>query len=221
MSSVLFPHGLAGVIFDCDGVMIDSREANNTFYNKVLAFFGLPPMTREQEEYCFMATGKQALLHIVPPKLHGQIGYVVSNVVIYDRDIVPLLRLRPGFTSFIDNLRSRGVRMAVHTNRTLHGIQTVLDIFSLPSYFSPVVAADTAAPKPSSEGVFRICEDWDCMPRSVLFVGDSGHDKAAAEGAGAVFAAMGGSELQGQISAENFEELRTKLEDCLPPPAGR
>ena len=40
----LFPHGIAGVIFDCDGVMIDSRAANNVFYNRVLAYFGLPPM---------------------------------------------------------------------------------------------------------------------------------------------------------------------------------
>ena len=24
----LFPHGLTGIIFDCDGVMIDSRAAN-------------------------------------------------------------------------------------------------------------------------------------------------------------------------------------------------
>lgn len=128
----LFPHGIAGVIFDCDGVMIDSREANNIFYNRVLAWFGLPPMTIEQENYCFMATSRQALLHIVPPSLHGQIDHVIRHEVIYQRDIVPMLRLQPGFMDFIGNLRSRGVRMAVHTNRKLDGIQTVLDIFSCP-----------------------------------------------------------------------------------------
>ena len=36
----LFPHGLTGIIFDCDGVMIDSRAANAIFYNKVLAALG-------------------------------------------------------------------------------------------------------------------------------------------------------------------------------------
>ena len=149
-AQALFPHGIAGVIFDCDGVMIDSRAANNIFYNRVLAYFGLPPMTQEQEDYSFMATSRQALLHIVPPHLHHEIDYVTRNEVIYQRDIVPMLRLQPGFMNFIDNLRGRGVRMAVHTNRKLDGIQTVLDIFSLPSYFNPVVAADTAAPKPSA-----------------------------------------------------------------------
>ena len=51
MSARLFPHGLAGVIFDCDGVLLDSRESNSIFYNRVLAVFGLPPMTPEQEKY--------------------------------------------------------------------------------------------------------------------------------------------------------------------------
>ncbi|MBQ9406804.1 MAG: HAD-IA family hydrolase [Desulfovibrio sp.] len=217
MSGVFFPHGLGGVVFDCDGVMIDSREANNIFYNRVLAYFGLPPMTPEQERYSFMATGMQALLHIVPPHLHGQIAYVISHCVIYDRDIVPLLRLRPGFRDFVQELWNRAVRMAVHTNRTLHGIQTVLDIFSLPSYFSPVIASDTAEPKPSPEGAVRICEAWGCAPASVLFVGDSDHDKKTAEGAGLVFAAMGDSDLRGQINAKNFDELLAALADSLPP----
>ena len=39
----LFPNGLGGVIFDCDGVIIDSRPANGVYYNRILAHFGLPP----------------------------------------------------------------------------------------------------------------------------------------------------------------------------------
>ena len=102
MSARLFPHGLAGVIFDCDGVLLDSRESNSIFYNRVLAVFGLPPMTPEQEKYCFMATAGQALRHIVPPALHQRIDEVVSHHVVYDRDIVPLLRLQEGFRPFVD-----------------------------------------------------------------------------------------------------------------------
>ena len=217
----LFPHGIGGVIFDCDGVMIDSRAANNVFYNRVLAYFGLPPMNLEQENYCFMATSRQALLHIVPPHLHHEIDYVIRNEVVYQRDIVPMLRLQPGFKGFIDNLRSRGVRMAVHTNRKLDGIQTVLDIFSLPSYFNPVVAADTAAPKPSAEGTRHICAVWQCPPQHVLFVGDSEHDKEAARGAGVIFAAFNGGQLRGEITAADYTALHNTLDAVLPPVSGQ
>ena len=213
--SRLFTNGLAGVIFDCDGVIVDSRESNTVFYNRVLEHFNLPPMTPEQEQFCFMATAMQALLHIVPPHLHKQIGYVTSEVVNYHRDIMPMLRLQPGFVDFIDYLRDKQVRMAVHTNRRLEGIQTVLDIFGLPSYFDPVVAADTAAPKPSPEGALRICATWQTPPETVLFVGDSEHDKETAQGAGVVFAAFNGGALRGQITATDYADLRVALDDAL------
>lgn len=213
--SRLFTNGLAGVIFDCDGVIVDSRESNTVFYNRVLEHFNLPPMTPEQEKFCFMATAMQALLHIVPPHLHTQISYVTSEVVNYHRDIMPMLRLQPGFVDFIDYLRDKQVRMAVHTNRRLEGIQTVLDIFGLPSYFDPVVAADTAAPKPSPEGALRICATWQTPPETVLFVGDSEHDKETAQGAGVVFAAFNGGALRGQITATDYADLRVALDDAL------
>lgn len=219
--SRLFTNGLAGVIFDCDGVIVDSRESNTVFYNRVLEHFNLPPMTPEQEKFCFMATAMQALLHIVPPHLHKQISYVTSEVVNYHRDIMPMLRLQPGFVDFIDYLRDKQVRMAVHTNRRLEGIQTVLDIFGLPSYFDPVVAADTAAPKPSPEGALRICATWQTPPETVLFVGDSEHDKETAQGAGVVFAAFNGGALRGQITAADYADLRVALDDALPRSSAR
>ena len=215
--STLFPNGLAGVIFDCDGVMIDSRESNNIFYNRVLEHFNLPAMTLQQEEYCFMATAMQALLHIVPPQFHGQIEYVTREVVNYRRDILPMLRLQPGFIDFIGDLRDRQVRMAVHTNRRFEGIQTVLDIFGLPTYFDPVVAADTATPKPSPEGTRRICSVWGVPPETVLCVGVSEHDKEAARGAGVIFAAFSSGPLRGQITVTDYAGLHAALNRTLPP----
>ena len=31
------------IIYDCDGVLIDSRRSNEAFYNHILAHFGLRP----------------------------------------------------------------------------------------------------------------------------------------------------------------------------------
>jgi HAD superfamily hydrolase (TIGR01509 family) len=210
-NSEFFPHGLKGVIFDCDGVMIDSIGANRIFYNRVLAHFGLPPMTPDQEKYSFMATAHQALEHIVPPHLHDRIDHVTGNVVNYQRDITPLLRLQPGFREFIECLHTRGIRMAIATNRVEKGLQTVLDFFALPNYFNPVVTASNAEPKPSPEGGLRICADWGIAPEDVLFIGDSEHDLEAASGAGIVFAAFGNAALRGRIGATDFEGLRQTL----------
>ena len=215
--SGLFPQGLGGVIFDCDGVIIDSRAANDLYYNRILAHFGLPPMTPEQERFSFMATARQALEHILPDELHGQIDHVTSEVVVYRRDILPLLRLCEGFREMVGWLHAHGVRMAVDTNRTHIGMQTVLDIFGLPPYFNPVVAADTPGilPKPSPQGPEHILAVWKLPPERVLFVGDSPHDGRAAGAAGIPFASFGNEELAGDIVAVNYAALRAALTDSV------
>ena len=38
----------SGVIFDCDGVLIDSREANIAYYDYLRSYVGLPPLPKEQ-----------------------------------------------------------------------------------------------------------------------------------------------------------------------------
>ena len=39
---------LKAIVFDCDGVIFDSREANKAYYNAILKNIGLPPMNEEQ-----------------------------------------------------------------------------------------------------------------------------------------------------------------------------
>lgn len=208
VAPALFPRGLAGVVFDCDGVMIDSHEANRAFYNKVLAALNLPPMGAEEESYAFMATADDALRRMVPPERHGEIEDAAARVD-YGRDILSLVRLMPGFMPFIEALHERGVRLAIATNRTDVGIQRVLDFFSLPPYFNPVISVSCAQPKPSPEGAAAILRAWNAEAAQALFVGDSENDREAARGSGMVFAGFGG--LVGDVTVPNFATLADML----------
>ena len=199
-----FPQGLAGVVFDCDGVMIDSSEANRVFYNAVLAEMGLPPMSAEDESYAFMATAREALERMTPKERHAEIAAAAARVD-YGRNIMPLVRLMPGFLPFIEALHARGVRLAIDTNRIDAGIARVLDFFSLPPYFEPVISASCAPPKPSPQGARDILRAWGVKSGEVLFVGDSENDMLAARGAGMVFAGFGG--IAGDLAAPDFAAL--------------
>lgn len=205
----IFPQGLAGVVFDCDGVMIDSREANRAFYNGVLAVLGLPAMGPEEESYAFMATAMEALRRMVPVERHGEIMDAVDRVD-YGRTVLPLIRLMPGFVPFIEALHAKGCRLAIDTNRTDVGIERVLDFFSLPPYFEPVISASCARPKPSPEGPELILRAWGARPGQALFVGDSENDREAARGAGLVFAGFGGH-VGGDLTAPDFPALARLL----------
>lgn len=203
---------LKGVIFDCDGVIIDSTDANRQFYNLILAHYGLPPMRPEQERYCFMATSAQALESILPRELHPQIGRMGRDIVNYRQKIMPLVKVFPGFLDFIQVLHNYGIRMAVLTNRTAAGMQAVLDILSLPPYFDPVVTATEMRPKPDPEGALSILSAWNCRAGEVLYVGDSAIDLETARAASIPFVAFSpAAPLDADLTVTSWAELERHL----------
>lgn len=206
-------NGLCGIIFDCDGVMIDSADANRRFYELALGALGLPPMRPDQEKFAFMATAKEALMAMVPEELHARIDDAVRNEVNYMRDVLPLIKLMPGFRDFIGFAHARGFRLAIDTNRTEEGIIRVLDFFELPPYFNPIICSSNSKPKPSPDGALKICGAWSAQPRKVLFVGDSENDRKTAEEAGTLFAAFGNNELEGDLEIGDFAALTQILEN--------
>lgn len=207
MLTLIFPHGLKGVIFDCDGVMIDSENANRHWYNAVLARFDLPPMTKEQEEYAFMAAAMDALRKMIPEKFHDKIPGAIEEAIDYQKDVLPKIILMPGFRKFIEDAHERGLLLAIDTNRTAEGIQRVLDFFNLPPYFDPVISSSIALPKPSPEGIKMICAAWKAQPDQVLFVGDSENDCNTAANAGALFAAFANKACRGDIAVADYSAL--------------
>lgn len=206
----MFPDGLVGIIYDCDGVMIDSAAANRRLYNMILKELGLPPITREQELSAFQATYAQAIRAMVPGELHGRIA-AAEKTVDYGRDILPKIGLMPGYREFVDKAAERGLRQAIDTNRTRPGINRIIEKFGLAGIFDPIVNCDNTVPKPSPEGVKKICGAWACAPDRVLYVGDSPDDRSAARGGGAVFAAFGERPLAGDINVKSWAELAQAL----------
>ncbi len=55
---------IKAVIFDCDGVMFDTTDANAAYYNRILAHFNRPVLTPEQFAYCHMHTVDNALRYL-------------------------------------------------------------------------------------------------------------------------------------------------------------
>lgn len=208
----LFPDGLYGLIYDCDGVMINSAEGNRQLYNRVLARLDVDPMTPEQEKFAFQATFQQALAALVPPEKHHLIEDAYKAAIDYDRDVLPRIKLMPGYREFVQGAHTRGLAQAIDTNRTDFGIEKILTHFELPPWFNPVITSSTVErPKPFPDGVEMICSAWGCAPDRTLFIGDSPDDRAAARSAGARFAAFGDSGLAGDISISDWASLAKLL----------
>ena len=207
--SALFPMGLSGLIFDCDGVLVDSCGANVGYYNRLLAEFGLPPMPEAHEEYVQMASAEQAFEFLFTPEQRKLLPDIFKRLP-YNDITLPLLEPEPGLKEMLLALHGRGVRLAVHTNRR-EGIWDVLRKFGIDTVFDPVMNAVNALPKPSPDGVYKILAAWKVPAGTVGFLGDSRSDAEAAAGAGVPLIAYRSEKLAAAVHADSFPELQKVL----------
>jgi len=203
------PGRIAGVVFDCDGVLIDSRAANMAYYNRIREIGDLGPMSPDEEEYAHMHSVRETLARIFPQEMHGRLRELAQKVD-YNRDILPMILPEPGLYACLDALSARGLRLAIFTNRG-SGMGAVLDSFKLRPYFDPVMTVADVKAKPAPDGLLRIAEDWKRPPDDLVFVGDSLLDAMAAEAAGVRFLAYRNPRLQAQRHVDSFAELEQSL----------
>ena len=204
---------LKGFIFDCDGVLLNSRHANIHYYNLVLAYFKQPPLTLSEQEFVHMHTVHESLRHVLDPEDIARIGEAVQHVD-YARDVMPMSEVEPGIVDLLTQLRAAGLNLAVHTNRSNYALPN-LAYFNLDGFFDPVITAESHPPKPSPEGVFAILRQWNLPAEAVGFVGDSKLDALAAKAAGAPFFAYKNTSLAADAHVRSFADLGGALRAYL------
>lgn len=197
----------SGIIFDCDGVVIDSREANINYYNYLRSYVGLPALTKEQEDFVQAATYPQAIDKFFPKPLQPLLREATRKFS-YEKEILPYIKTYPGLHGLLGWCRENGVRTAMDTNRH-DGMDILLESCRLQGCFDPLVlASHVRHPKPSPDGAALIISTWGLPGGSLLFIGDSTSDKGAAEGAGIPFLAYRNDSL----TENSFNEFPVLLE---------
>ncbi|EPR42174.1 HAD family hydrolase [Desulfovibrio sp. X2] len=206
------PSLLRGLVFDCDGVLLDSRHSNVSYYNLYLSKLGLPPMNTAQEDYVHVRTVDECLRHITPERMHDRIPEARASMDY--SEILPTLVMEPGLVEFLSFLRGRGVRLAVNTNRTTT-MHMVIDHFGLQGFFSPVVTAGTVShPKPHPESLYKILATWGMEKEEIAFLGDSDVDEGTAHSAGVPFWAYKNENLRADLHVSSFQSLMAALRAC-------
>ena len=105
-----------GIVFDCDGVLIDSLDANTFYYNSIRAAFDLPEMSLEMRDYTHAHNIWESLRCIVPEDKFEAAWQMKLD---YDyRQVLAHIKLEPGLRELLGWLRSAGQKMSINTSRT-------------------------------------------------------------------------------------------------------
>jgi phosphoglycolate phosphatase len=209
------PQGINGyktVIYDCDGVMFESFEANFAFYSKVLDKFGKPPLDRNSAEAMHLLhtySSKDVLAQFFADDPREEAALCFAASIDY-RELLPFMHMEEELVETLQALHNR-VNLAVCTNRS-NSMEMLLEDFGLTSYFGYVMtAAKVENPKPHPEPLLKILKHYRIAPGEALFVGDSELDQRSAEAAGVPFVSYK-SNLPGFARIEHHSEILALLE---------
>ena len=178
--------GLA-LVFDMDGVIVDSNAVHIESWHAYLARFGIKPgddlpgrmFGRHNSEIVKDYFGRG----LSPEEIavHG-----AAKEALYRRLMKPQIRQRlvPGIKSFVE--RHRGTPMGIATNAERANLEFVLSESGLDEFFPVRIDGDQIVrPKPAPEIYLRIAESLGMLPRNCVIFEDSAPGVEAARAAGA------------------------------------
>ena len=193
------------VTFDCDGVLFDTKDVNRMYYNKVLKYMGMPPLTQEQTDYAHIQTANAVLRFF----FKDEKSYNKAEAFRTSMDYTPFIKymtIEPYLKTLLKKLKPK-YKLAIATNRT-NTMPTVLREFKLEKYFDYVICAlDVKNPKPAPEQLYKIINFFKVEPSQIIYIGDAETDEQASYAAKIPFVAYNNKNLKADFYIKGLEEL--------------
>jgi HAD superfamily hydrolase (TIGR01509 family) len=195
------------VIYDCDGVLFDSLEANRKLYNDLAISIGRSPLQDEEVNYVHSHTVFESIHFIFRDDEVSEKKALERLKGIDFKDYIVYMKMEPHLLEALSRLKEGGVRRAINTNRTT-SMKFIMERFGLWPYFDMVVTAlDVKHPKPHPESIEKILTALNLNKDETLFVGDSEVDRQTAESCGVRFIAYKNREIVENIFIDDHLEL--------------
>lgn len=176
---------IKAVLFDVDGVLLDSFEANFIFYQKLFKKVGHQPPTREEYKKLFhihMRGVIQTVTKILSDEEVDKIWEIgKSRKVRYPAE---LLSIPKKAEEVMEKLHKK-YKLGVVTSRQKDSIFESPKLAKLKKYFAIVVSYDdTKNHKPHPDPLLFACTKLHMQPPEIVYIGDSESDFIAAKSAG-------------------------------------
>ena len=182
---------IQALLFDLDGVIIDSEPLHERAKRKAFAQFGLAVPDSDFDGFVGK-TDWDVIAYAV--ETYGNGTSTIETVLAHKqqafRDLMPELEPIPGVLPFIRQAAGR-FRLALTTSATRVNQQLAFDKFGLDAFFEVVVtAADITRAKPDPQPYALTVERLGLAPEACLVIEDSVNGVRSAVGAGCRVAAL-------------------------------
>lgn len=176
---------IKAVIFDIDGVLLDSFEANLKFFQDLMERFGHRAPTREEFPEIFHLTLWDTIKFVTKLVSKEEIRKIWeagrSREVAYHIELLVM----PEAAESVITILSKNYRLGIVTSRVSEAIYEAPQLARLKKYFSATVSyQDTVNHKPHPEPLLLAAQKLGVKPEESVYIGDVRNDITAAKAAG-------------------------------------
>ncbi len=205
------------IIFDCDGVIVDSELIGNRIGAEVKTEFGVP-MTTEDHIRRFLGTAPndptylELLKSIAVDRLEDFKKATISR---RDEAFRKELKANKGIPELLSKtLPNAGIKFCLASNGTFQKMSVTLELTGLSKHFEGKIFSSELVDKakPAPDLFLHAAKSMNVAPKDCLVVEDSPKGIEAAKAAGMrVFAFVGGSHFKHSFLLENIEQAKPDL----------
>lgn len=178
---------MKAVIFDMDGVIIDSEPVYNGIHEKMLRDFGVKEILDVPEDYTGMTNS--AVFKIVREKYN--LKQTAEEISAYQLKVIleEFSRLEDepidGIRDLLAFLKEQQIKTAIASSSARKLIETVVKKFNLMAFFDVIVSGEEVpAGKPAPDVFLEAARQLHVSPEDCLVIEDSKNGTIAAKAAG-------------------------------------
>lgn len=177
---------IKAVLFDMDGVLIESHDAWFNKFNDALNHFGFDKLSLNEFDKKVWAVSfqKTAAKYFSGKKPHEIKSYFLSTTGKFIDDAKKMKNA----DAVLKYIKDKNLKLAVVTNTQTDVAKKVLARLKMDHYFDCIIGGDKAEKgKPDPGIIFVAYDELSIRPEEAIMVGDTIHDKNAAKSAGCGF----------------------------------
>lgn len=168
----------SAILFDMDGVLVDSMDSWLMSLNAALKAYNHKPVSRM--EFIEKYWGHDLYDNLDRMGLEHEIGGFCNQIY---HQHVNQVRIYPDTRSTLEKLN--GYKKGVITNTPKDSALAILKTFNIEQYFETVITSDQVTKaKPDPEIVYKACEILHVKPENTVLIGDTESDVKAGKAAG-------------------------------------
>ncbi|MDO4198248.1 MAG: HAD family phosphatase [Erysipelotrichaceae bacterium] len=202
---------IKGIVFDCDGVIVDSEPYFARGIADQLAVYGIP----FDEEIFEKATGGTASLMCEMllnkyPEINQSLEDFTKDFYVYtDRYLMSdELEPMPGLAEFVKENHEKDIKLIVASSSPRYYVEHKLKLFKIMEYFDDIVCGDDIShTKPHPEIYLKAIEKMGYKAEEIIAIEDSTNGIKSAQSAGLYCVGFKYSEIV-QDTHEADEEVK-------------